>query len=203
MRGALIVRAAAGLWFALSIGIGAPTWLRSVDLVGAYLRVDGLLGLLVAGLFAHEARRLDARREGVLAVVLAVDAAGRSLSGFAALVWPGLLEFPVTLAVFLGIMAACTAAVGLTEATLAIEEEVARHGRWHSRPQIAAGPVGVAAIASIGFGIAAIAFVGDPEVMRMLIIGHIVSVAAVMGGLAFSPRAAAGPYPRPSAGELP
>jgi hypothetical protein len=183
MRIALVVRALVGFWFAARIA-GASSWLGSVEDVGEYLRIDGAIAIGVAGFFVHESIRRGAARESILALVLFVDGAGRLVSGIAAHVWPGLLEFPVTIGVFLGIMGMCTAAVGLAEGTLVIEEEVAQHGRWHRRPQFPAGPVGVASVLSIGFGVAAMLGVGDLELVRTLLVGHIGSVALVMVSLA-------------------
>jgi hypothetical protein len=145
------------------------------------------MALVVAGFFLRDSTRRAAHREGVLALVLFIDGAGRSVAGFSTHVWPGLLEFPVTLVLFLAFMALCTAAVGITEGTLVVEEEVARHGRWHSRPQFSAGPVGLASVVSIVFGIAAIVTMGNLDVTRQLLVGHLASLSAIMVGLAATP----------------
>jgi hypothetical protein len=184
MRPALVVRALIGVWFAWRIATAGPSWLSASEALSAYLRLDGAIALVVAGFFLRESVRRGAHREAVLALVLFIDGAGRSLAGVSTLVWPGLLEFPLTLVVFLAFMAMCTAAVGITESTLVVEEEVARHGRWHSRPQFSAGPIGLASLVSIAFGVAAIATMGNLDVTRKLLVGHLASISVVMVGLA-------------------
>jgi hypothetical protein len=198
MRAALVVRALVGLWFAARMAVERDSWLSTAEQLGWYLRADGALALVVAGAFLREANRQDAPREAMFALVLLIDGAGRAVSGVATYVWPGLLEFPVTLLAFFGVMALCTTAVGLAEGTLVGEEEVAVHGRWHRHPQFPAGPVGVAAVASLGFGIAAMAVVGNPDWMRRLLVGHITSVSGVMAGLAWSRRAQRAPVTAPA-----
>ena len=177
-------RAIVGAWFAIRIGRGADSWLSSVDSFAAYLRLDGITAIIGAILLLVESRRTDARRAGHLAVVLLVDGIGRLVSGFAAQAWPGLLEFPVTLVMFFGVMAVCTGAVGIAEGALVVEEEIARHGHRHEGPQFQAGPVGAGSALSLAFGIAAMIFVGDPSLMRKLVVGYIASVAIVMMSLA-------------------
>jgi hypothetical protein len=188
VRFALVVRALIGVWFAWRIATAGASWLSASEALSAYLRLDGAMALVVAGFFLRESARRGAHREAVLALVLFIDGAGRSLAGLSTHVWPGLLEFPVTLVVFLAFMALCTAAVGISESTLVVEEEVARHGRWHRRPQFSAWPIGLASVASIAFGVAAIATMGNIDVTRQLLVGHLASVSVVMLSLAATAR---------------
>ena len=188
VRSALVVRALIGVWFAWRIATAGPSWLAASEALSGYLRLDGAMALVVAGFFLRESARRAAHREAVLALVLFVDGAGRSVAGLSTYMWPGLLEFPVTLVVFLAFMAMCTAAVGITESMLVVEEEVARHGRWHSRPQFSAGPIGLASVMSIAFGLAAIATMGNLDVTRKLLVAHLASVSVVMLSLAAAAR---------------
>jgi hypothetical protein len=106
-------------------------------------------------------------------------------SGIAVHVWPGIPGFPVTAVSFIGIMAICTAMIGVGEATLVAEEEVATHGRRHDRPQFAVGPVSLASIAAVTFGIASFLLIGEPAYVHMLLVAYIVAAAVVMFAMAW------------------
>ena len=184
MRTALVLRGLVGLWFASRIGSAAP-WGEMFDSLTAYLRLDGLVGVIVASLLFHEAIVNGARREFVLAVALAVDAAGRLGAGTAVHFWPGIPDFPVTAALAIGMMAFCTVAIGLTEALLVVREEAARHGH-RGRAQLPAVPIGVAGVASTTFGLLAALAVGDPDRLRPLLVMHVIAMSGVMLALAWS-----------------
>jgi hypothetical protein len=187
MRALLIARSLIGFWFAMRFGeLAAPRWPSLFDLLADYLMVDGVAGIVVAAAFLHAGVTRKATREWKLGMVLFVDGVGRMGSGIAVHQYPGLPGFPVTAIVFLGVTAACTAAVGITEMILVATEERARHGRRHSRPQFAAIPVAVAAVASIVFGIAAIRAVEDVTRLHTLLIDFIVAASCTMIATAWS-----------------
>jgi hypothetical protein len=187
MRAVLVARGLIGLWFGTQIvTLHAARLGQTFDVLANYLLVDGLLGIVLALLAFREASRTGAQREWTLAVVFLADGVGRTFAGVGVRIWPGLPGFPVTAVIAIGVMAVCTAAVGLSEFALAADEEIARHGRRHATPQFAAGPTGVASIVAMLFGIAAIAWIGEPERTRTLIGGYVIAAAIVMFGLAWA-----------------
>jgi hypothetical protein len=189
MRAILVARGVVGLWFGSRIfAADAPLWGAAFDLLTTYLLIDGALGVVLALLSFREATVTKAQREWTLAFVLLADGVGRLLSGIGVHIWPGLPGFPVSLVVAISIMAACTAAVGLVEFTLVAEEEVARHGPKHNRPQISAGPTAVASLVAILFGVFAVISIGDPERARRLIAGYAVSAGIAMWLMAWARR---------------
>src|SRR5205085_1244285 len=124
MRLTLIARGIVGLWFAAVLAlIPSGSWDRMFDLLADYLIVDGVLALALAGLSLGEGVVGGMRREFQLGAVMLMDAVGRTVSGAAVHVWPGIPGFPVTAVLFIGIMAACTALVGFTEGQLIVAEE--------------------------------------------------------------------------------
>ena len=170
----LLIRGVIGLAFALSLatatGIG---WEAYLAVLAWYLVADGLIATVIAATFMRESIMRQRTREMVLGVVLWADAGGRTLSGIALHLWPGIGGFPVTTAAFIGIMATCTAAVGVAEVLVTAREEIARHGSRHQPAQFMAGPVGIASVISIAFGVAAIAWIGEPDTVRQLISGFV------------------------------
>lgn len=183
----LAARGLVGLWFGFRILQLAPSsWGVIFNLLADYLLVDGALALAVSVLFLREGTATDASRERNLGVVLLIDGLGRTVSGLAVHAWPGLPDFPVTATIFLVVMAVCTAAVGLTEATLVLREEAARHGRQHSAAQLPAVPIGAASIVSLIFGVGAVIVVGDPRLLHFLLAGFILSAGVVMLVMAWS-----------------
>lgn len=187
MRLLLIARSLIGFWFAMRFaGIQNPQWESIFDLLADYLLIDGVAGMVVAVAFLRASVAGKASREWKLGAVLLVDGVGRLGSGIAVHQFPGLPGFPVTAILFLGVMAACTAAVGITEAVLVVAEERARHGHHDRRPQFAAIPVGLAAIASIVFGVAAIRAVEDVTRLHTLLTEFIVAASATVLATALS-----------------
>lgn len=188
MRPVFALRATVSLWFAARIIAWTAPGDETFDIFADYLIADGILGSILAGLLVREGVAAAARRERLLSVVVLVDALGRIASGGALHIWPGISGFPVTIVVFLGVMAVSTAAIGVSEATLVIQEEVARHGRRHSSPQLPTVPVALASLAAIGFALASIPAIDDPDRLRPLLGGHIASGGGVMLGMARSRR---------------
>lgn len=181
MRAVLVARGLVGLWFGTRIfTTDAPLWGDTFDILTTYLLIDGLLGILLAVLSFREATVTKAQREWTFAFVLLIDGFGRVLAGIGVRIWPGLPGFPVTFVVAIGIMAACTAAVGLGEFTLVAEEEVARHGHRHEQPQLSVGPTAVASLVAILFGFFAMVSIGEPERARLLISGYVVFAGVAM-----------------------
>jgi hypothetical protein len=201
MRVVLLARGLIGLWFGTRIfTLHEPLWGATFDVLALYLLVDGVLGILLALLSFREATVTAAQREWTLAVVFLVDGAGRTLAGTSVRVWPGLSGFPVTAVIAIGVMAACTAAVGFSELTLVAEEEVARHGHRHSRAQLSAGPTAAASVLAILFGVGAVVSIGDPDRARTLIAAFVVATGVVMLCMAWSARARQRARRRPSIG---
>jgi hypothetical protein len=197
MRAILIVRGVVGLWFAARLAaVPAASWDGIFDLLADYLIVDGALGFVVALASLRKGVIGGMTRERNLAVVLLVDALGRTTSGIAVHIWPGIPGFAVTAALFIGLMAVCTGMVGVTEGTLVVEEEVARHGRRHDRPQLAIGPVTLASIASVIFGFASFLFIGEPAYVHVLLVAYIVAAAAVMLAMSWARRRSPHPAAR-------
>lgn len=185
----LLVRGFVGLFFAATLTRSSGlSWEGYFDVIGRYLLIDGLIAAVLGATLLRESLGKQREREMVFGVVMLIDAGGRILSGAALFYWPGLSGFPVTAVVFVAIMAACTAAVGLVEAWLTAREEIARHGRAHESPQFMAGPVGIASLVSTGFGIAAILSMGSPDRTRLLITGFVTAAAVVSLAMAWSAR---------------
>lgn len=183
----LMLRGLLGLGFASWLARSqAISWESYFGIVAHYLTVDGLFGAVIAATLLREGLSGQKRRETVLGIVILVDAAGRTVSGLALHIWPGIAGFPVTAVIFVGIMAACTASVGLVEGWLSAREEVAIHGPHHERPQFMAGPVGLASLLSMGFGLAAIAFIGSPDLVRRLVDGFVATAGVVSMAMAWS-----------------
>ena len=183
----LLARGLVGLFFAATLTRSAGvSWDGYFEVIAQYLLIDGMIAALLGGMLLRESFGKQRERELALAVVMLTDAGGRFLSGAALWYWPGLSGFPVTAAVFVAIMASCTAAVGVVEAWLTAREELARHGRAHETPQFIAGPVGLASLVSIGFGIAAIISIGSPDRTRVLITGFVAAAAGVSFAMAWS-----------------
>jgi hypothetical protein len=170
MTETLIIR---GLWSLLVtlhlLRLSTAGWTDYLDNVAWYLVTDGPLALVIGAMLLRESVLKQRRREMVLGVVVVIDALGRTASGVAIMAWPGISGFPPTAAIFIAIMAAGTASVGLVEAWLTAREELEQHGPHHSRPEFMAGPVGLASIVSIVFGIAAIGWIGSLERVRLLL----------------------------------
>jgi hypothetical protein len=189
MRAILVVRGVIGLWFAARLaGVPAASLDLIFELLADYLIVDGALGFVMALVLLRTDVIGGLTRERNLAIVLIVDALGRATSGIAVHVWPGIPGFPVTAVLFIGIMAACTGIVGFTEGTLVVEEEVARRGRQHDRPQLAIGPVTLASMASVIFGFASFLFVGEPDYVHALLVAYILAAAVVMFAMSWARR---------------
>lgn len=191
MRTILVGRGLIGLWFGARLAaLPSNAWTRMFDLLADYLIIDGVLALVVSGLFLREATISGASRERNLGLVVLVDGLGRTTSGVALHVLPGIPVFPVAAVAFIGVMAVCTAAIGFSEAALVVEEESARHGPRHSRRQLPAVPVGLASIVALAFGGAALLTVDDPILFQPLLACYVVSAAAIMFGVAWSRRRA-------------
>src|SRR5581483_11846706 len=119
-----VIRCLLALWFGGRIvALSGLASEETFDLLADYLLIDGLLGIALGVSYLRQAHARGARREWTLGVIFAADAVGRSLAGTAIHLWPGIAGFPVTAVVFIGIMAACTAAVGFGELVVAGEEE--------------------------------------------------------------------------------
>lgn len=183
----LLIRGLVGLFFAGVLAQASHlSWEGYFVIVSRYLIIDGLIGAVLGLALLGDSVGRQREREMVLGIVMLVDAGGRIVSGGALLVWPGIAGFPVTAVMFIAIMAACTAGVGLAEAWLTAREEFARHGRVHQAPQFVAGSVGAASLLSIGFGIAAVARIGSPDHVRGLLTGFVSAAGAVSLAMAWS-----------------
>lgn len=189
MKAILIIRGAWSLVLAVQLArLTGVSWTDFLDNIAWYLVTDGPLAAAIGGLLLRESIARDRRREMVLGIAMLMDAIGRTASGIALMVWPGMGGFPVTAVLFIGIMAAGTAAVGLVEAWLTAREEVEQHGRHHARPQFMAGPVGLASLVSIAFGVAAITWIGSLDRLRMLLTGFVAAAGVVALAMAWSTR---------------
>ena len=187
MRLIHIARGIVGLWFAARLAMMPDgSWDRMFTYLADYLMIDGVLAFLVAGLWLREGVAGGMKREYQLGAVLLVDAVGRTASGVAVHVWPGIPGFPVTAVLFIGIMAACTAMVGVTEGRLIIDEEIARHGPRHDRPQLTVLPLTVASIASVIFGVVAFLSVGEPSRVQVLLTWYVFAAALAMLAIAWA-----------------
>ena len=189
MSAMLIIR---GLWsLALAFQLtrlAAGSWPDYLDNIAWYLVTDGPLAAVIGAMLLRESVVKQRRREMVLGVTLTMDAMGRTVSGAALMIWPGIGAFPVTAGLFIGIMAAGTASVGLVEAWLTAREEVEQHGRHHAPAQFMAGPVGLASFVSIAFGFAAIAWIGSLDRLRLLLSGFVAAAGIVALAMAWSRR---------------
>jgi hypothetical protein len=187
MSALLIFRGLIGLAFAAYLRRShALTHEQFYFELAGYLIVDGVLAWGIAGAMVRESLQRQREREMVLSIVLLVDGIGRVTAGIAVLLWPGIPGFPVTAALFNGVMAASTAAVGLAEAWLTAREEIARPGRQHQRGQFMAGPVGIASLVSIAFGVAITIQIGSPATVRSLISWFVAAAGAVALAMAWS-----------------
>jgi len=187
MTVSLLIRGVVALFFAAILTQASGlSWDGYFEIVARYLLVDGVIAAFLGMFFLRESVSTRREREMVLGVVMFVDAGGRILTGAALFYWPGLSSFPVTAAVFIAIMAVCTAAGGIVEAWLTAREEIARHGRTREAPQFMAGPVALAALVSTAFGVAAIASSGSPDRVRLLVTGFIASSGIVSLAMGWS-----------------
>jgi hypothetical protein len=185
----LAVRGMVGVVYAIRIGTTPPeAWTPMFGLLVDYLIIDGMLGFVVGALSIAEGVRRGRPRETDLGIVISVDAGGRIASGIAVHVWPGIPDFPVSAVAFIGIMAACTAMVGMAEARLTVAEEVARHGRRHERAQFAAWTVALSSAAALLFGVITFVEIGDPARIHSLLAAYILAAGGVMLGMAWSRR---------------
>ena len=182
----LLIRGVTGLAFATYLAASTRIrWEGYLAVLAWYLVADGLIAAAIAATFMRESVARQRAREMVLGVVLWADAGGRTLSGLSLHLWPGIGGFPVTTVVFIGIMATCTAAVGIAEAWVAAREEIARHDS-SQRAQFMAGPVGLASLVSIAFGVAAVIWIGEPDTLRRLISGFVGAAGMVALAMAWS-----------------
>ena len=172
-----------GAWLGKATGV---SWEGFFVMLAGYFIADGAIGAVLGTMLLRESVGRQRQREMALGLVVLVDAGGRALSGAAILLWPGIMGFAVTAVLFIAMMAASTAAVGLVEAWLTTREEIAQHGHDHQPPQFMAGPVGLAALMSLGFGAAAIAMIGDSDSTRLLISGFVAASGAVAIAMAWS-----------------
>ena len=198
MRFVLVLRAAVGLLFGarllMATSVGFTTmfgWLAD------YLIIDGALALFVAVALIFDSVAGSKARETALGALVVVDALGRLAAGIAVYIWPGIPDFPVTAMVFLGVMAGCTALLGVVATAIVGGEEHARHGSHHERPQFQVGAVSVAAITSIAFGALALVYLADIEMIQPLLGLYMIGGALVMLlALRPAPRADGGVSPR-------
>ncbi|MEO8621445.1 MAG: hypothetical protein ABI625_10290 [bacterium] len=189
MRALLIIRGLVGLWFGARLLTNpAVNWSAVFALLSLYLIVDGVVGFGAALTLFGSSVREKKRHLGSLAAVLLIDAVGRTVSGLAVRMWPGIPYFPVTAVMFIALMAVFTTMVGFVEAGLIVEEDFARYGTRHAPPQFIIPPVLASAITSVLFGTAALFFAGNPAMLRV-IIGVYVAIAGIaMLSMAFTRR---------------
>ena len=177
----MIMRGMIGLAFsALLLTPLAADWGVMFKYLSYYLILDGTLGLCVATVLYRDSNAGAQTHLGSLAGVIFVDAFGRIVSGIAVQVWPGIPGFPLTAVIFIGLMATFTAVVGFVQAALIAEEEIARHGRRHARAQFSVPPVLLSALVSVAFGVAALLFMGEPRIVRLLLAGYFAAAGMVM-----------------------
>lgn len=183
----LVVRGLVGLFFAAYLFLSAHlSWEGYFEIVARYLVIDGLVSALIAGMLIRESLGKQRGREMTLGVVTLVDAGGRIVAGAALMLWPGIAGFPVTAVMYVVIMAASTAALGLVEAWLAAREEIAQHGASHQAPQFMAGAVGLASLISTAFGVASLYYIGTGDTVRVLISCFVAAAAVVTFAMAWS-----------------
>jgi hypothetical protein len=190
MRRVLLLRGTVGLFFAADV-LANPAVDRDAmfTVLSNYLLADGVLGVIVAAMLLRDGFGTARPRLRDLGVVLLVDGFGRIGAGIVPRIWPGTSGFPVTAVLFLGLVAAFTALLGLTEAALTTAEERARHGPAHARPQFAVAPVLFSSAASLAFGIAGFALVGDVTSTHFLLAAYMTSAGAVAFSMAWARRA--------------
>lgn len=181
----LVLRGLIGLAFAGYLAKSHGAFIEEYfGQLSRYLIVDGVVASVIGLALLRESVGERRERELGIGIVVLIDAAGRTLSGVALFIWPGIASFPVTAVTFVAIMAACTAAVGIFEAMVTAREEIAQHGVRHQAPQFMAGPVGLASLVSTAFGIASIVSIGSPDRLQLLIsafVGAAGIVALAMG----------------------
>jgi len=183
----LVIRGLLGLSAAMYLFRSSTlSWEDYFGVLARYLIADGLVAGIIAATLLRESVSRQRGREMGLGIVTLIDAAGRALSGTAIVLWPGIAGFPLSALAFVAIMATCTAGVGLAEAWLTTREEIERHGAHHQPPQFMAGPVGIAAMVSIAFGIGSISRLGSPDDMRVMIDWFVAAAAAVAFAMAWS-----------------
>ncbi len=196
MRTLLIVRGIIGFWFAIRF-LGNPPghWGGMFAVLSDYLVMDGVIGFAIAATLFRQGVGEHKPHLGSLGAVLLIDAVGRTTSGMALNIWPGIAGFPVTAVLFIALMAVFTAMLGVVEVGLIAEEDVARFGRRHARAQFSIPPVLLSSIASVGFGAAALFYAGDLPVLRLLLSGYVASAGLGMMAMAWSRRARPGQRP--------
>lgn len=189
MSAMYMIRGVLGLCFAYLLATSsALTSEAYFGILARFLIVDGAVAAMIAAALLREGQRKQRTREVTLGVVILVDGGGRTLSGIALYTWPAIAGFPVTAVLYVSTMATCTAAVGFAEAWLTVREEIARHGPTHESAQFMAGPVGIASVVSIGFGVSSIIWMGSVGTMQLLISGFVVAAAVVAMAMAWSRR---------------
>jgi len=187
IRALLVLRGAIGVWYAGTfLGGSGGDWNGMFIDLADYLIIDGTLGVLVAASLYREGTGSRRNHLGMLGAIMLIDALGRTTSGYALHRWPGIPGFPVTAVIFIGLMAVFTIALGVVEAGLIVEEDIDRFGPRHARPQFSITPVLLSAFVSVGFGIAAMLFAGEPPILRALLAGYVAAAGAVMFAMAWS-----------------
>jgi hypothetical protein len=184
MKFLLILRGMIGVLFGARLIAELPSWDAFFNLLADYLVVDGLFACLVAVFLVRDTMGTAKQRELVLAMTCMTDGIGRLASGAAIHLWPGIPGFPVTAVLFIGVMAVGTGIVGVAEAVVFTEEELAEHGKRHERPQFTAGPVSLAALFSIAFAVAAMMFMGNPDLMERLLSSYVLAASLAMFAMA-------------------
>jgi hypothetical protein len=180
MRIILVLRAAVGVVFGLRLLLGTGLgWAAMFGELADYLVIDGVLAVIIAGALMRDGVGGSKNREMAVGAIVLADGLGRTVAGISVHLLPGLPDFPVTAVIFLGIMAGCTALVGLAATAIIGTEERARHGPGRPREQFPVGPVGLAAIAAIAFGVSTLVFLTEPEMIRPL-----VALYMIAGGVA-------------------
>jgi hypothetical protein len=181
MKAVLLLRAAIGLLFGVRLLAATDAgWTRVFGWLADYLVIDGAIALIIAAALIWDSVAGSRKREMIVGVIVLVDGLGRTGAGLSVHIWPGIPDVPPTALAFLGIMAACTALLGFVATAIVGDEERARHGRYHERPQFRVGPVAVAAIAAVAFGVSALAFIANPAMIRPLLALYMIAGAFVM-----------------------
>lgn len=186
-RSLLVGRGGVGVWYSGAFLAGAASdWNGMFSTLADYLLIDGALGIVVAGLLYREGTGTRRNHLGSLGAMMLVDAVGRTVSGYAVHRWPGIPGFPVTAVIFIALMAVFTITLGVVEAGLILEEDVARFGHQHARAQFSITPVLLSAIVSVAFGAGAMVYAGEPAVLRTLLAGYVAAAGTVMFAMAWS-----------------
>lgn len=187
----LVLRGCVGVWYAGTFLAGpASDWNGMFVTLADYLLVDGGLGIVVAALLYRDGTGSRRNHLGSLGATMLVDAVGRTLSGYAVHRWPGIPGFPVTAVIFIALMAVFTITLGVVEAGLVLEEDVARLGHQHARAQFSITPVLLSAMVSVAFGAGAMIYAGEPTILRTLLAGYVAGAGGVMFAMAWSRRSA-------------